>query len=425
MAAMERYGNGALWQWSAMAVERYGNGALCMSDAADVPVFHVEPRGGFASRMFQYMVALKFITLAPGCRIANVMLAEWGIAHPPVASPGPVADADALSENDLADLAEKARNGALRRIVYSGIDLHMANFMPAQACRNMFQSPATPPFRFGDGHLVCPLGSEAAAEETGPFHPLTPVAFFREIIDETGLKPVFVGQAVPRPYLELLHAQFPQAEFDASGDPFMDFLAIRQARNIVVGVNSFAWLAAWLSQAERIFMTVSGWFNPMQHQFVDLLPFGDPRYLFHLFPINYAVPLEHLAAAHRRIAPFWRPVSHEALQRRIKEAGRLDPTHPEILDNFDPDFYLSSNPRLLELLGAGNVEGARQHYLLLGVRGHFLPFRLTPEWYAARYPMAAFEVGQGDYANFAHHYIGVGRDRGYRPVPEPNEPWWD
>ena len=82
-----------------------------------------------------------------------------GVAHPPVASPGPVANADALHEIDLADLAEQARNGTLRRIVYSGIGLHMANFMPAQSCRNMFQSSATPPFRFGDEHLVCPLGS--------------------------------------------------------------------------------------------------------------------------------------------------------------------------------------------------------------------------------------------------------------------------
>jgi len=396
-----------------------------MSHATEVPVFHVEPRGGFASRMFQYMVALKFITLAPGCRIANVMMPEWNVAHPPVASPGPVANADALHEINLADLAQNARNGTLRRIVYSGIGLHMANFMPAQSCRNMFQSSATPPFRFGDEHLVCPLGSEATAEETGPYHPLTPVAFYREIVDETGLKPVFVGQAVPRPYLQLLRAQFPQAAFEASGNPFMDFLAIRQARHIVVGVNSFAWLAAWLSEADRIFMTVSGLFNPRQYHFVDLLPFGDPRYLFQLFPINYAVPLEHLAEAHRRIAPFWRPVSHDELQRRVKEAPRLDPPDPVILDNFDPEFYLSSNPDLLQLLGAGNSEGARAHYLLRGVREHRLPFRLAPAWYAARYPMAAIEVAQGDYGNFAHQYIAVGRARGYRPFPEPNEAWWD
>jgi len=77
------------------------------------------------------------------------------------------------------------------------------------------------------------------------------------------------------------------------------------------------------------------------------------------------------------------------------------------------------------LLGAGNTEGARAHYLLRGIREHRLPFRLAPDWYAARYPMAAFEVGQGDYANFAHHFIAVGRERGYRAYPGPGEPWWE
>jgi len=395
-----------------------------MSAGTEAPVFHVDPRGDFAGRMFQYMVALKFATLVPGCRISNVLLPEWGIAYPPLALPDSVEAAAGLHEIDLPQLAGRVVGGAARGIVYSGIGLHMANFLAAESYRAAFRSAAAPPFRFGGEDLVCPLGSEASPEDTGPFHPLTPVEFYREIIEETGRRPVFVGQAVPPPYLDLLRNAFPAARFEAAGDPLLDFQAIRQAKSIVVGVNSFAWLAAWLSQAERIFMAVSGLFNPMQYPFVDLLPFGDTRYLFQLFPINYAVPLPYLAVAHGHIAPFWRPVSHDALQRRIMEAPRFDPPDPVILDNFDADFYLSSNPDLLQLLGAGNTEGARAHYLLLGIREQRMPFRLAPAWYAARYPMAAFEVGQGDYANFAHHYIAVGRDRGYRPWPEPNEPWW-
>ena len=395
-----------------------------MSAAPGAPVFHVEPHGGFASRMFQYMVALKFMTLAPGCRIANVNLPDWNIALPPVALPAPAEAAAAQHEIDLRALAERVRSGAVRSVVYSGIGLHMANFMPVQAYRNIFAANVAPPFAFGEDDLVCPLGSETTAEEAGPLHSLTPVEFYREIIAETGLRPVFVGHAVPPAYLDLLRAQIPQAQFLASGSPFLDFLAILRTKHIVVGVNSFAWLAAWLSKAERIFMTVSGFFNPMQYSFVNLLPINDTRYLFHLFPINYALPLQHLAAAHRGMAPFWRPVAHNALQRRVNEAPRLDPPHPVILEHFDPQFYLSAYPDLRQLLGAGNTEGARAHYLLLGIREQRLPFRLEPVWYAAQYPMAAFEVGQGDYANFAHHYIAVGRGRGYRPYPEPGEPWW-
>jgi hypothetical protein len=50
---------------------------------------------------------------------------------------------------------------------------------------------------------------------------------------------------------------------------------------------------------------------------------------------------------------------------------------------------------------------------------------LGQAWYAARYPMAAMEVAQGDYTSLAHHYIAVGRERGYRPLPNEGEPWWD
>lgn len=396
-----------------------------MSDDADAPVFHVEPKGGFASRMIQYMVALKFITLVPGCRISNVMLPEWGISHPPVDSPGPVEAAAQLHQIDLAGLAERARAGAIRRVVYASYGLRMENFVSAEAYRNMFRSPVVTPFRFDERHLVCPLGSEETVEDSGVLHPLTPAEFYNDIVVETGLAPVFIGQAVPKPYIDRLRTQLPQAQFVASGNVMVDFEMIRRAKNIVVGVNRFAWLAAWLSHADRIFMAVSGLFNPMQYRFVDLLPFGDTRYLFHLFPINYAVPLEHLAAAHQRIAPFWRPMSHDVLRRRLREAGRFDPSNDEILNNFDPEFYLATNPDVVRLIGEGNTEGARAHYLLFGVREQRLPFALAPAWYAARYPMAAFEVAQGDYTNFAHHYIAVGRARGCRPLPEGDEPWWD
>jgi len=32
-------------------------------------------------------------------------------------------------------------------------------------------------------------------------------------------------------------------------------------------------------------------------------------------------------------------------------------------------------------------------------------------------PTAAFELAQGDYTDFTHHYLVTGRERGYRPLP--------
>jgi hypothetical protein len=398
-----------------------------MSDAAmtDGPVFHIEPKAELANRMTQYMVALKFQSLVPGCRIANVRLPEWGIEHPPIESPDPVEKIARVEDIDMAGLTEHARSRQIRCVVYSGFGQKMANFLGVDAYRNVFRAPLAAPIEFGEQYLVCPIGASAEPEARSVFHPLMPVEFYADVAAETGLTPVFVGQGAPGLYTDHLRAQFPQATFVGTGSAMQDFEVIRQAKNIVVGASIYGWLAAWLSHAERIIMAVNGLFNPMQYGSIDLLPFGDSRYRFSLFPINFHVPPEFHAAAHRRMAPFWRPISHEALLRRLQEAGRFDPSNEEILENFDPEFYLATYTDVARLVGAGNVEGARAHYMLLGIREQRLPFRLAPAWYAARYPMAALEVSQGDYRNFAHHYIAVGRGRGYRPLPREGEPWWD
>jgi hypothetical protein len=395
------------------------------NQGAGGPVFQVEQKAGFASRMLQYMVAVKFQSLVPGCRIANVMLPEWGIEHPPVESPGPVIAADQYHSIDLDELTERASAGEGFRVVYSGLGRRLENILDVEACRGVFRSPAVAPLAFDERHLVCPIVAEDTPDDRGPFHPLTPVEFYAEVVAETGLTPVFVGQGAEDLYTERLRAQFPTAQFAAAGNALGDFETIRQAKNIVVNVSTFSWLAAWLSHADRIFMPVNGVFNPQQYRLVDLLPLGDSRYRCTLFPINYAVAVERHAAAHRRIAPFWRPVSHDELRRLSHEPRRFEPSDAEILAAFDAEFYFATYPDVAGLVGSGNTEGARAHYMLLGRNEQRLPFRLGQAWYAARYPMAAMEVAQGDYTSLAHHYIAVGRERGYRPLPNQGEPWWD
>ena len=39
---------------------------------ADGPVLHLTLLGNFANQMIGYMVALKLVSLVPGCRISNV-----------------------------------------------------------------------------------------------------------------------------------------------------------------------------------------------------------------------------------------------------------------------------------------------------------------------------------------------------------------
>ncbi len=392
----------------------------------DGPVFHVEPKGGFGDQMLQYLVALKFHSLVPGSRISNVQFPDWGIDHAPVVLAEPVEFAAQQQHVEMDGLAERARAWRLRSVVYAGQGQRMENFPDIDASRAAFLASVVSPLRFDERYLVCPLLADQADDvAAGRDHPLVPVEFYAEVVAESGLIPVFVGQTAPNRYTDRLRERFRNGQFLDTGNPVLDFETIRQARNIALDVSTLGWLAAWLSHADRIFMPVNGLFNPMQAQSVDLLPFGDPRYRFYLFPINYGVTLEQHVAAHRRIVPYARHLPHDVLQRLFREAPRFDPSMEQMLGAFDAAYYLAANPDIASVIGASDAAAAWDHYRHRGLQEGRQPFRLSSSWYAARYPSAATEVAQGDYSSFVHHYVAVGRASGYRPLPDDGQAGWD
>jgi hypothetical protein len=84
---------------------------------------------------------------------------------------------------------------------------------------------------------------------------------------------------------------------------------------------------------------------------------------------------------------------------------------------FDETYYLESNPDVKAAVAAGSLGSGRHHDITHGFNEYRQPFALHSFWYADRYPMAALEVAQGDYADLHHHYVAIGKARGYRPVP--------
>ena len=382
------------------------------------PVFHMEPVGLLANQMIEYMVALKFKSLVPACRISNVHMPAWGIEHPAIDSPGPVAFARDQQHIDLLGLSNDMHAGKINRVDWLGYGQRLENFLP----RERYVDTFVPPFRsavgFGSEYLVCHVRAGEILDGSAPNYPLTPVEFFADLIAETGLKPVFMGQTAPNAYTNRLRQRFPNAMFLDTQDIVIDFETIRQSKNVVVGVSTYAWLAAWLSTtAENIFMTVSGLLNPIQTQVVDLLPFGDARFRFYLFPLNYAVPTERHAEIHRRIAPYWRYVSHDALKQMHTQIPRFPRQLETMLEWFDEDAYLAHYGDVGHAVRQGWLPNGRAHYINWGFRERRYPFAIDQVWYASEYPMAAFEVSQGDYTDLTHHYVAVGKARGYRPLP--------
>jgi hypothetical protein len=396
-------------------------GRLVMSGIApaDERVFHLEPLGSLAMRMLDYMVALKFVSLMPGCRISNANLPAWGIHIPAIGSPGMVVRERHEQAIDLRAVAAAMHAGRIRRIDWTGYALRLEHLLPREHYIDVF-TPARMQPGYGSEYLVCHLPDDGALDFLAPNQPLTPVEFFEELIRQTGLQPVFIGQTAPDAYTLRLRGQFPNAEFVEIQDDAIGFEIIRQSSNIVVGTSVLAWLAAWLSRADNIFMTVNGLFNPMQCPDVDLLPYGDDRYRFFLFPINYAVPLDQHIGVHQRIAPFWRLLSHDTLKRQFELAPRFERRLDTMVATFDEQYYLASNSDVAEVVKAGVLRDGLDHYIGYGFQERRYPFPLDATWYATQYPMAGFEVAQGDYTDFTHHYVAIGKERGYAPLPGSN-----
>ena len=250
------------------------------------PVVQVRPIGQVANRMIQHMVALSIAERVPGTRISRVHLPEWGMDEPDLLElPAPI---EVVNGNRFAieEVAARLRSGETGTAEIRGYVQNINNFLPVDVYRNYFVSTADVE-GFGPDELLISLRTAEVLSANFPPYVLLPISFYREMIDQTGLKPVFFGQLSDSPYLDSLRAAFPEARFVHGAGIIHDFEKIRRSRNILLSVSTFAWCAAWMSHADRIIMPLTGLFNPVFAEFrcggIDLIPKTDPRYEFYLF----------------------------------------------------------------------------------------------------------------------------------------------
>ena len=388
------------------------------------PVVHIGNEGNLGNRMLRFLAGVRLAGLVPGCRLSGVSLPEWGIVLPDIplgagetlrlAAPDP----DHGMALPLAALAARLRAGTLARVALTQYAQHLRNFPPREVCAGLFPvGAAAPTITTGPGELLISIRGAEIFAAPHPDYTLVPIAFYQELVAATGLVPVFLGQLDPNPYTAALRAAFPAARFVAARTPMADFAALRQARHIVPSVSTFAWLAAWLGAAEQVFLPLTGFLNPCQHPAIDLLPLDDPRYRFYLFPFNVAVPPDGVAAAHRAMAGAWRLMPPEMLAELRRGRPRFRLGLAAMREMFDEGFYLARYADVRAGIAAGWFRSGADHYAHAGFAEGREPFRLDRAWYCRAYPIAAIEVGQGDFADLHHHYAAVGRDRLYCPTP--------
>lgn len=247
---------------------------------------HVVPVGNLANQMLQLVFLDSLQRTLPELEIGGVELPLWGIRRELPASPLAARLRLYGQYVDRELLQGLLRRGWLREFEFAALGFRMSNYDLGHVRRLFPASAAVRQPLAADELLINVRGAETLSNVHADYGPL-PVAYLRQLVKATGLRPVLMGQIGSDWYSDALRQAFPGCREIPSQGIREDFDIIRAARHIAMSVSTFSWLACWLSDAETIHMPVVGIFNPQQRNDIDLLPIDDPRYRFYEFGIRH------------------------------------------------------------------------------------------------------------------------------------------
>ncbi len=242
---------------------------------------------------------------------------------------------------------------------------------------------------------------------------MVPIDFYEFLVRKTGLRPVFFGQLGNNTYCNDLRRHFPEARFVPGTSARFDFNFLRRSVHLVPSVSTFSWLAAWLSNAKRIHLPLTGLNNPNQHRGSFLVPRDDKRYEFYLFPNNYALNVHRYREYLDPIAGLWTGLSAPMLQQVCATRPITEKSLDAYLRIFDEREYVAMYPEKASLRERFGICGLVNDYVNDGFARGMLPCKLDVSWYTRTYPRAALDVAHNLYHDELHHYSEVGKTMGY------------
>jgi hypothetical protein len=285
------------------------------------PIFHRAHRAHYANLMINYMVAKELQWQNPGLRLSNFDMDYWNIFLPEIEASehDRIARFGREQHLDFRSVNYLLKNRVVNRIEWSGYGQRLEYFPELSRAREMFVRNDIEPTRVDAGHLLCPVRAQEVLAGIHRGYPIVPIDFYTDMVERTGLTPVFMGQTGDNIYVSALKRRFPTATFLPHVSAIHDFQMIRAATNLLIPVSTFAWLAAWLSNAESIIYPAFGMLNPQSFRSHNLLPLNDNRYQIWLFPHQAAVPENRLFEAHESIRGQWSAVTPRELLRAFFE----------------------------------------------------------------------------------------------------------
>jgi hypothetical protein len=240
------------------------------------------------NKMFQFMFCNELQKCCPEFSLHRANIPEFNLIMQERPSKGKTLTIGGGYVHDVKYLTYLLNNGIYDNILIDTLCLRLEYYLNRNEYQTIFHSDYVPDAKYlGDDHLLINVRANEVLSAVNIDYGPTPVEFFAQIIEETGLKPVFMGQLGTEFYSDAIRDRFKDALFIESQGPLRDFQTVRSAKNILVPVSTFSFLASWLAyDATNIFFPVKGFYNPKQTRGINLLPLSDPRYKFYKFPVE-------------------------------------------------------------------------------------------------------------------------------------------
>ena len=114
---------------------------------------------------------------------------------------------------------------------------------------------------FDNNLLINIRGKEIFSGGGGNQYFPLPISYYQNIVDSSGLEPVFFGQ-LDSFYGELLRRNFKSSMFIECDDLMTSFQIISSAKFLSIPISTFSWCAAFLSKRlDTLYFPVAGLFN--------------------------------------------------------------------------------------------------------------------------------------------------------------------
>lgn len=309
-------------------------------------------KGNYANRILQYLTAKGIQKFAPEAHILNKMPDIGGgilDTRSRLLVDGLTANTGNLWSIDIEGLGECLHKGEVESVTIDSYTFCVDHYPTRQECRNIFsgmvESDAIK--GYGADKLVCHIRGDDILRGIHPSYTPLPSEYYKMLADDCGLDLVFYGQVEENDYTNKLRREFPDAEFSTSQDAAVDFEVLRRSKNLALSISTFSWLAAWLGEANIIYMPIGGMFDPACMNGQIFIPVGDPAYRYTRLPgfrvHNLFADPEAFWESQKHIADHMKIITNDEAENGLREYLEKNSKRKN-LKGFNSERYLQ--PRL-------------------------------------------------------------------------------